>query len=154
MDEMTAEYAVGRPLTPAELRARAVVSVVPKRLGRIRENKKISLNVYVSDDTPISPRAGKYLWCATAEKKWHAAGRSTRSFRPNLIDVYLNHPAADVSRALTEALQAANRYVFLVAKSVPSDAAWHDLYRNGAAAEHGLRGCRWRLAGVSLRTAS
>ena len=49
----------------------------------------------------------------------HAAGQIASELScKTFIDVYLNHPAADVRDALVEAVQAANRYVFLVSRSV------------------------------------
>jgi len=52
--------------------------------------------------------------------------------------------------ALTEALQAANRYVFLVAKWVPSRRGMGRPLPNGAAADMATW-CRWRTRGRIAR---
>ncbi len=121
MDEITAEYAVADLLPPAELRALAKVSIGAKTdLGRVRENNEDKFEFYVSDDETILASRGQ-VFVVCDGMGGHAAGQIASELAcKTFIDVYLNHPAADVKEALVEALQAANRYVFLVAKSVPS----------------------------------
>lgn len=121
MDEITAEYAVADLLPPAELKALAKVTVGAKTdLGRVRENNEDKFEFYISDDeTVLASRGQVFVVCDGMGG--HAAGQIASELAcKTFIDVYLNHPATDVKDALVEALQAANRYVFLVAKSVPS----------------------------------
>ena len=115
MDEITAEYAVTDLLPAAELKVLAKCTVAAKTdLGRVRENNEDKFEFYVSDDeATLAARGQVFVVCDGMGG--HANGRFASQ---TIVDVYLNHPAADVRDALVEAVQAANRYVFLVSRSV------------------------------------
>jgi protein phosphatase len=121
MDEITAEYAVADLLPPAELKAVAKVSIGAKTdLGRVRENNEDKFEFYVPDDDVVLASRGQ-VFIVCDGMGGHAAGQiASELSAKTFIDVYLNHPATEIREALTEALLAANRYVFLVSKSVPS----------------------------------
>lgn len=121
MDEITAEYAVADLLPPAELRALATVSIGAKTdLGRIRENNEDKFEFYIPDDEVVLASRGQ-VFVVCDGMGGHAAGQiASELAAKTFIDVYLSHPAADVKDALVEALHAANRYVFMVSRSVPS----------------------------------
>ena len=119
MDEITAEYAVADLHPPAELKALAKVTVAAKTdLGRVRENNEDKFEFYVPDDeVTLASRGQVFVVCDGMGG--HAAGQIASELAcKTFIDVYLNHPAADVKTALVEAVQAANRYVYLVSRSV------------------------------------
>jgi protein phosphatase len=119
MEDITAEYAVSDLLPVAELRALAKCTVAAKTdLGRVRENNEDKFEFYIPDDeVTLSSRGQVFVVCDGMGG--HAAGQIASELAcKTFIDVYLNHPAADIRTALTEALQAANRYVFLVSRSV------------------------------------
>lgn len=121
MDEITAEYAVADLLPPAELKAVAKLSIGAKTdLGRVRENNEDKFEFYVPDDDVVLASRGQ-VFIVCDGMGGHAAGQiASELSAKTFIDVYLNHPATEIREALTEALLAANRYVFLVSKSVPS----------------------------------
>ncbi|MBI1332377.1 MAG: Stp1/IreP family PP2C-type Ser/Thr phosphatase [Armatimonadetes bacterium] len=121
MDEITAEYAVADLLPPAELRALAKVSIGAKTdLGRVRENNEDKFEFYVSDDEAVLASRGQ-VFVVCDGMGGHAAGQiASELASKTFIDVYLSHPAADAKEALVEALTAANRYVFMVSRSVPN----------------------------------
>ncbi len=121
MDEITAEYAVADLLPPAELRALAKVSIGAKTdLGRIRENNEDKFEFYIPDDDVVLASRGQ-VFVVCDGMGGHAAGQiASELAAKTFIDVYLSHPAADVKDALVEALHAANRYVFMVSRSIPS----------------------------------
>lgn len=119
MEEITAEYAVADLLPPAELTALAKVSIGAKTdLGRVRENNEDKFEFYIpDDDLTLASRGQVFVVCDGMGG--HAAGQiASELASKTFIDVYLSHPSASVEDALKEALAAANRYVFLVSKSV------------------------------------
>ncbi len=119
MEDITAEYAVSDLLPQAELKALAKVTVAAKTdLGRIRENNEDKFEFYIPDDElTLASRGQVFVVCDGMGG--HAAGQIASELAcKTFIDVYLNHPSSDIRTALTEALQAANRYVFLVSRSV------------------------------------
>ena len=119
MDEITAEYAVADLLPPAELLALARVSIGAKTdLGRVRENNEDKFEFYVSDDETILASRGQ-VFIVCDGMGGHAAGQiASELTAKTFIDVYLSHPASDPKEALVEALQAANRHVFMVSRAV------------------------------------
>ena len=119
MEDITAEYAVSDLLPQAELKALAKCTVAAKTdLGRVRENNEDKFEFYIPDDeVTLASRGQVFVVCDGMGG--HAAGQIASELAcKTFIDVYLNHPSADIRTALTEALQAANRYVFLVSRSV------------------------------------
>ncbi|MEI8282080.1 MAG: protein phosphatase 2C domain-containing protein, partial [Armatimonadota bacterium] len=119
MDEITAEYAVGDLLPPAELKALAKCTVAAKTdLGRVRENNEDKFEFYVPDDeVTLASRGQVFVVCDGMGG--HAAGQIASELAcKTFIDVYLNHPAIDVKDALVDSVAAANRYVYLVSRSV------------------------------------
>lgn len=119
MEEITAEYSVSDLLPAAELKALAKCTVAAKTdLGRIRENNEDKFEFYVpDDDVTLASRGQVFVVCDGMGG--HAAGQIASELAcKTFIDVYLNHPAADVKTALVESVAAANRYVFLVSRSV------------------------------------
>lgn len=119
MDEITAEYAVSDLLPAAELVALAKVSIGAKTdLGRIRENNEDKFEFFIPDDElTLASRGQVFVVCDGMGG--HAAGQiASELASKTFIDVYLSHPSPSVEDALKEALAAANRYVFLVSRSV------------------------------------
>ena len=119
MEDITAEYAVADLLPAAELKALAKCTVAAKTdLGRIRENNEDKFEFYIPDDeATLAARGQVFVVCDGMGG--HAAGQIASELAcKTFIDVYLNHPAADVKDALVESVAAANRYVFLVSRSV------------------------------------
>ena len=119
MEDITAEYAVADLLPAAELKALAKCTVAAKTdLGRIRENNEDKFEFYIpDDDATLAARGQVFVVCDGMGG--HAAGQIASELAcKTFIDVYLNHPAADVKDALVESVAAANRYVFLVSRSV------------------------------------
>jgi PPM family protein phosphatase len=121
MEDITAEYAASDLLPPAVLRALAHVTVAAKTdLGRVRENNEDKFEYYVpSDESVLASRGQVFIVCDGMGG--HAAGQIASELTvKTFIEVYLSHPAADVREALTGALYAANRHVYMVSQAVPA----------------------------------
>jgi serine/threonine protein phosphatase PrpC len=118
MDEITAEYAVADLLPPAELKVLAHVSVGAKTdLGRVRENNEDKFEFYIPDDELILASRGQ-VFVVCDGMGGHAAGQIASELAcKTFIDVYLSHPGSDPKEALSTAIHAANRWVFLTARS-------------------------------------
>ena len=118
MDEITAEYAVADLLPPAELKVLAHVSIGAKTdLGRVRENNEDKFEFYIPDDELILASRGQ-VFVVCDGMGGHAAGQIASELAcKTFIDVYLSHPGSDPKEALSTAIHAANRWVFLTARS-------------------------------------
>lgn len=118
MDEITAEYAVADLLPPAELKVLAHVSVGAKTdLGRVRENNEDKFEFYIPDDELILASRGQ-IFVVCDGMGGHAAGQIASELAcKTFIDVYLSHPGGDPKEALSTAIHAANRWVFLTARA-------------------------------------
>jgi PPM family protein phosphatase len=121
MEDITAEYAVAELLPPAELKALAKVSIGSKTdLGRVRENNEDKFEFYIpSDEAVLASRGQVFVVCDGMGG--HAAGQfASELTAKTFIDVYLTHPGTEITEALTGALHAANRHVYLVSRTNPS----------------------------------
>lgn len=120
MDEITAEYAVADLLPPAELKVLAHVSVAAKTdLGRVRENNEDKFEFYIPDDELVLASRGQ-VFVVCDGMGGHAAGQiASELAAKTFIDVYLNHPGADPKEALSNAIHATNRWVFLASRANP-----------------------------------
>lgn len=118
MDEITAEYAVADLLPPAELKVLAHVSIGAKTdLGRVRENNEDKFEFYVPDDELILASRGQ-VFVVCDGMGGHAAGQIASELAcKTFIDVYYSHPGSDPKEAMGTAIHAANRWVFLTARS-------------------------------------
>lgn len=121
MEDTTAEFSASELLPAVPLKALAKVSIGAKTdLGRVRENNEDKFEFLVpTDEAVLASRGQVFVVCDGMGG--HAAGQiASELAAKTFIDVYLSHPGEDVKEALVSALNAANRYVFLIAQSVPS----------------------------------
>ena len=121
MDEITAEYEVEQ-LAPAEApRATPRATVAAKTdLGRVRENNEDKYEFYVPEDArALATKGAVYLVCDGMGG--HAAGQiASEVASKTFIDVYVNHASESPTLAMTQAVVAANRFVFENAKNNPA----------------------------------
>jgi len=121
MEDTTAEYAAGELLPTVPLLANCKVSIGAKTdLGRVRENNEDKFEFLIpSEPAVLATRGQVFIVCDGMGG--HAAGQiASELAAKTFIDVYLSHPATEIQEALVAALNAANRYVFLVGQSVPN----------------------------------
>lgn len=121
MEDTTAEFSASELLPVVPLKALAKVSIGAKTdLGRVRENNEDKFEFLIpSDEAVLASRGQVFVVCDGMGG--HAAGQiASELAAKTFIDVYLSHPGDDIKEALVTALNAANRYIFLVAQSVPS----------------------------------
>lgn len=121
MDEITAEFESGQLAAPAALRVRPKVTVACKTdLGRVRENNEDKFEFYIPEDDPtLATRGMVFLVCDGMGG--HAAGQiASELTAKTFIDVYLHHPSSEPDVAMHAAVQAANRFVGEVGRTVPS----------------------------------
>lgn len=121
MEDITAEFAQADLLPPVELVCFPKVTVAAKTdLGRVRENNEDKFEFYISEDpATLASRGSVFIVCDGMGG--HAAGQiASELAAKTFIDVYLSHPSADVPAAIVNALDAANRYVYNVAITVPN----------------------------------
>lgn len=121
MEDITAEYAVEQLAPGTELRFRPKVTIAAKTdLGRTRENNEDKFEFYLPDEeNALATRGLVFLVCDGMGG--HAAGQFASELAcKTFIDVYLHHPASDPEIAMTSAVQAANRYVVDVGRSIPA----------------------------------
>jgi PPM family protein phosphatase len=121
MEDTTAEYSASELLPAIPLQSLASVSIGAKTdLGRVRENNEDKFEFLISSDEAVLASRGQ-VFVVCDGMGGHAAGQiASELAAKTFIDVYLSHPGQDVKDALVSALNAANRYVFLVSQSVPS----------------------------------
>ncbi len=120
MDEITAEYEVEQ-LAPTEApRAVPRATVAAKTdLGRVRENNEDKFEFYVPEDPrTLATKGAVYLVCDGMGGA--AAGQiASEVASKTFIDVYANHASESPTLAMTQAVVAANRWVFENAKNNP-----------------------------------
>jgi PPM family protein phosphatase len=121
MDEITAEYAASALLPVVELRAHAKISVGAKTdLGRVRENNEDKFEYFIPEEASVLASRGQ-VFIVCDGMGGHAAGQiASELAAKTFIDVYLSHPGIEPVEAVVSAIQAANRYVFMVSQSVAS----------------------------------
>lgn len=121
MDESTAEFTLPELAAPEPLRVRPRVTVAAKTdLGRVRENNEDKFEYYLAEDDSLLATRG-LIFVVCDGMGGHAAGQIASELAcKTFIDVYLNHPATDPMVALRAAVVAANRYVFDIARAIPS----------------------------------
>lgn len=121
MEEITAEYSTDQISPSPNLMYRMKVSVAAKTdLGRVRENNEDKFEYYASEDERVLASRGQiYLVCDGMGG--HAAGQiASELASKTFIDVYLHHPSSDPMQAMHAGIQAANRFVADVGRSVPA----------------------------------
>ncbi|MBA3726192.1 MAG: serine/threonine-protein phosphatase [Armatimonadetes bacterium] len=120
-EETTAEFAAGDLVVDwPELRVVPKVSVACKTdLGRVRENNEDKLEFYIPEsDNMLAARGSVFIVCDGMGG--HAAGQIASELTcKTFIDVYLHHSSPDPVIAARAAVEAANRFVLDVGRSVP-----------------------------------
>lgn len=120
-EEITAEYESGQLVDAPPLEIVPWVTVACKSdLGRVRENNEDKFEYYIpEDETALASRGSIFMVCDGMGG--HAAGQIASELAcKTFIDVYLNHPAAEIEQALKAGVIAAHRYVSDVGQAVPS----------------------------------
>lgn len=121
MEETTAEYATNELIPSVELRFIPKVTIGAKTdLGRVRENNEDKFEYFIPEDhATLASRGLVFVVCDGMGG--HAAGQiASELASKTFIDVYLSHPGNDPKEAMTSAVLAANRYVYMVASTNPS----------------------------------
>ena len=120
MDEITAEYAADQLAAPVALRAVARVRIAAKTdLGRVRENNEDKYEFYIPDEEALLATRGQ-VFVVCDGMGGHAAGQiASELAAKTFIDVYLHHPSEDPALALRAGVQAADRFVTDVGRTIP-----------------------------------
>ncbi|MCO5296089.1 MAG: protein phosphatase 2C domain-containing protein [Fimbriimonadaceae bacterium] len=89
-------------------------------LGRVRENNEDKFEYFLpEDEAALATRGLVFLVCDGMGG--HAAGQiASELAAKTFIDVYLHHPSSDPSVAMAAGVNAANRFVGDVGRTVPS----------------------------------
>ncbi|MFN7171185.1 MAG: Stp1/IreP family PP2C-type Ser/Thr phosphatase [Fimbriimonadaceae bacterium] len=121
IEDPTAPYETAELVQPEELRVRPHFTVAAKtHLGRIRENNEDKFEFYLAElDDEVVSKGSIFVVCDGMGG--HAAGQIASELASNLfIENYLKHPSADSRVAARTALEAANRFVYDGAQTIPA----------------------------------
>lgn len=121
MQESTAEFTrEDLAIEAPPLRFIPKVSVACKTdLGRVRENNEDKLEFYIPENENLQAARGS-IFVVCDGMGGHAAGQIASELTcKTFIDVYLHHSAPEPKRAASAAVEAANRFVLDVGRSVP-----------------------------------
>lgn len=120
MEDITAPFAVDEVAKPVELLVKAKVSVAAKTdMGRVRENNEDKFEFYLTENSSLLASRG-LIFVMCDGMGGHAAGQiASELASKTFIEVYLGHPASDVTAAMRSAVLAANRFVYDVSRTVP-----------------------------------
>ncbi|MFW5697568.1 MAG: Stp1/IreP family PP2C-type Ser/Thr phosphatase [Fimbriimonadaceae bacterium] len=120
-EDITAEFEQDEVRAPAQLKIWPQVTVAGKTdLGRVRENNEDKYEFLCpEDEQTLATRGQVFVVCDGMGG--HEAGQIASELAcKTFIDVYLNHPSADPATAARSAVEAANRFVLDVGRTVPN----------------------------------
>lgn len=121
MEEITAELAPAEVRTMIPLRVRPKVTVAAKTdIGRVREINEDKFEYYLAESDEIVANFGS-IFIVCDGMGGHEAGQIASELAcKTFIDCYYHSTAATVEVALRQSIEAANRFILDVARSVPS----------------------------------